>query len=181
MYLQLNNNKAVIIRRPAEADAEQLFHYFQQLSAETKSRFRPHPFDRDTTGYICNERANDLLPWIGIDANSGRIIAYMLVKKGMLEGDQRRYAERQFFADNSTTATFAPSVADDWQGAGVGKLMNKYIEEELRKERIKLVVLWGGVQADNDKAVHFYRGQGYISAGSFWHNDRNNYDMLKFL
>lgn len=181
MHIELSNNRTITVRPPEEADTEKLFHYFQELSEETKSRFGPHPFDRDTIYYLCSARADDILPWIGIDNASGQVIAYMVVKKGMLEGDQHRYDGQHFFADNSTTVTFAPSVADAWQGAGLGKLMNRFIEGELRKRGVKFVVLWGGVQEGNERAIRFYQGEGYIPAGSFWHHHRNNYDMIKFL
>ena len=40
------------------------------------------------------------------------------------------------------------------------------------------IVLWGGVRADNPRAVHFYRKMGFVEQGQFATKDTNNYDML---
>ena len=63
-----------------KTDEERLLQYFTQLSAETKSRFGPHPFDRDTVKHICNEQRDGTTRYIALDARNN-LMAYMLVKK----------------------------------------------------------------------------------------------------
>jgi GNAT superfamily N-acetyltransferase len=105
----------------------------------------------------------------------------MLFQKGMIEGDQRRFTERNQLPDPLTTITFAPSVADDWQSSGIGSGMYKLIEEKLKEDGTRQIVLWGGVQAGNTKAVNFYKKHRYQLLGSFWHDGKDNYDMAKWL
>ena len=49
---------------------------------------------------------------------------------------------------------------------------------DLRKKKYKQVLLWGGVQATNARAVHFYEKHGFKNIGSFWHDGKDNYDMV---
>jgi diamine N-acetyltransferase len=38
-------------------------------------------------------------------------------------------------------------------------------------------MLWMGVQATNERAVHFYTKWGFHKVGEFY-TDKNNYDMI---
>ena len=105
----------------------------------------------------------------------------MLIRQGMIEADQQRYAERSQFFDPNTTVTFAPSVADAWQSSGLGMAMAAYIEEDVMSRGTRTIILWGGVQASNNKAVNFYKKRGYQFIASFWYDGKDNHDMLKEL
>ena len=181
MIIELGNGKSINFRQLQAADAEALFNYFQNLSSESRSRFGPHAFDRDPVFTICNNPTPGLKRYISIDVSDECFVAYMLIQYGMIEGDAIRYASRNHFFDVATTVTFAPSVADDWQSRGLGTQLNNYIEKELIKTGIKTIVLWGGVQATNEKAIHFYKKNGYVYIDSFYYDGNNNYDMIKNL
>ena len=58
--------------------------------------------------------------------------------------------------------------------------MYKHIENDLRQKGVNRIVLWGGVQATNEKAVNFYKKHGFIELGHFEHNG-SNVDMVKDL
>jgi len=181
MKYQLSNGKVIEVRLLANSDNEKLFEYFDQdFSAESKSRFGPHLFDRDSINTICNKLDDEIKRYVAIDKD-GSIIAYMLVKQGMIEWDEKRYAERSLIYDHNTSVTFAPSIADAWQRSGIGSLMNTVIESDLKKQGIHFIILWGGVQATNEKAVSFYKKHGYKYIASFWHEGKDNYDMVKEL
>lgn len=181
MIRTLANNRKVIIRQLQSTEADVLFNYLQQLSPESRSRFGPHAFDKETIHTICENLSPGILRYISKDAEMGCIVAYMLIKQGMIEWDKERYAARNQFFDLSTTVTFAPSVADAWQRSGLGTVMNSIIENELINRGIKTIVLWGGVQASNEKAVNFYKKHNYRYISSFWHEGKDNYDMVKDL
>jgi diamine N-acetyltransferase len=178
---QLKNGKAVEIRLLENSDCGKLFDYFDQhFSKESKSRFGPHPFDKQTIDAICKNSDEEITRYIALDENKN-IAAYMLVKQGMNEWDEKRYAWRNQFYDHQSSVTFAPSVADAWQSSGLGTGMNNFIEGELRNRGIKNIILWGGVQASNKKAVNFYKKLGYEFIASFRHDEKDNYDMVKRL
>ena len=76
-----------------------------------------------------------------------------------------------------TDCTFAPSVADSWQGEGLGGTMFSVIRHNLLTNGFQRVVLWGGVQADNLEALAFYEAQGFVRMGEFSRNG-SNWDMM---
>jgi ribosomal protein S18 acetylase RimI-like enzyme len=181
MKYHLKNGKTVEVRLLAGSDNEKLFEYFDKhFSVESKSRFGPHSFDKNTIDAICQNPNGEIIRYIAFD-DERNIVAYMLIKQGMIEWDEKRYAERNQFYDHHSSVTFAPSVADAWQSSGVGSLMNRIIETGLKQQEIRSIVLWGGVQATNEKAVNFYRKLGYQSLASFRHDGKDNYDMVKEL
>lgn len=180
MELILNNGQKITVRLLDKTDTEKLFNYLSSLSAETKSRFGPHPFDWQMVESICNN-ADDVLRYVAVDESTGKVVAYMLFKQGMIYWDEKRYAERSQHFNYYTTVTYAPSVADAYQNAGLGSLMYSEIEKELKTKGIQHIVLWGGVQAANEKAVNFYKKFEYQLYGSFWHDEKDNLDMVKQL
>ncbi len=181
MIAELHNKKQVTIRQLQPADSEELFNYLQGLSAESRSRFGPHAFDKETVTNICNRQVPRWEGYLALDNSNGNILAYMLICQGMIEWDEKRYAQRNISFDTTSTVTFAPSVGDAWQSAGLGTLMNNFIESDLKKRRIKSIVLWGGVQASNKKAVNFYKKHHYQYISTFRNNEMDNFDMVKYL
>lgn len=181
MQIILRNQETVSIRLLKLSDEENIFQYLLHLSAESRSRFGPHPFDRETVKTICSNLPGDTRRYVTVQQSTGYILAYFLVKQGMIEFDRQRYAGRDQYFPEATTVTFAPSVADAWQSTGLGTAMNSFIESELKVMGIQHIVLWGGVQATNEKAVNYYKKIGYQYLASFWHNEKDNYDMMKTL
>jgi GNAT superfamily N-acetyltransferase len=126
---------------------------------------------------ICSNLAHDdVQRFVAVADN--RIVSYMLIKKGTIDADTERYVQNNVFFDTSTTVTYAPSVADVFQNTGLGSKMFAIIVSQLKKQGCHTIVLWGGVQATNARAVHFYKKHGFESKGNFWHNDKDNIDML---
>lgn len=182
MRIILKNNNPVDIRLLKQQNEESLFAYFENLSAQTKSRFGPHPFDKNTVHLMCRFLSPDILRYIALEPVTNKIIAYMLIRKGMLESDKKRLQENNIFINESIACSFAPSVADDWQGTGLAGKMFSLIENDLKeKTTYKTIVLWGGVQSSNQNAVQFYLKNGFTPKGNFLHNNMDNQDMLKEL
>ena len=75
--------------------------------------------------------------------------------------------------------TLAPSVADDYQSKGLGSVLMRRLVEIAREIGRTRMVLWGGTQATNDRAVHFYHKHGFTTVGEFQEPPGfNNYDMI---
>jgi len=179
--ITLKNNKTVLVRKLEGGDKECLYNYLQLLSGESRSRFGPHPFDWPAVMAIFDQPDNTITRYIAVSEHETILVAYMLIKQGMTEADQQRYAQRKQFFDKDKTCTFAPSVADGWQSTGLGTAMSTCIEKELQERGINKIILWGGLQASNLKAVNFYKKRGYQFIASFWHDEKDNYDMIKEL
>jgi GNAT superfamily N-acetyltransferase len=170
-----------ILMRPLRADdAARLWGYFCRLSEQSRARYGPHSFDQPTADQICATLDHGaLLRLVGTipDAGGERIIAYMLLKMDVLEDDQRRYTALGIPLDPDTDCTLAPSVADEYQNQGIGSLMLRHIIQVAPRLGRRRIVLWAGVQATNDRAVHYYSRWGFRKVGEFT-NGKNNYDMI---
>lgn len=176
MNFQTKTNKTIHIRKLQTTDLENLSHYLQNLSEESKKRFGPHPFDLPSIIEFYKE-PNIHQAYIAKTINTKEIIAYSIIKLGILEADFQRYKSYGIELYKETDCEFAPSVADAWQSCGIGNGMFQFILEELKKTDIQRIVLWGGVQADNEKAVRYYLKHGFQKVGQFTHNGEN-FDMI---
>lgn len=176
----LKNNKEVIVRDLLPGDNENLLFYFNSLSPETKSRFGPHLFDKLTIDWLCSPQSNDHVKLIACDVSSLKIIAYSIVRLYIVEHEMPRLQTYGINPNHQTDCTFAPSIADAYQAIGLGKIMFGKIEEKLKNLGKKRIVLWGGVQSDNDLAVNYYIKLGFTILGEFWYNGKN-FDMIKII
>jgi len=170
--------EATLCRYTAEF-ADKLLLYLNGLSGETCRRFGPHAFSEEGI----RETFNDLQKvygFIGLDAESQRIVAYSLIMTGCPEQDNKRYTAYGIHTEELALCTFAPSVADSWQSSGLGSLMFDYIKQEISQYGFNVMILWGGVQASNVRAVNFYTRHGFVAVGGFEHNG-NNIDMICYL
>jgi diamine N-acetyltransferase len=179
MIITTKNNKQVLLRRLNTADLGSLYDYLQNLSAETKKRFGPHSFEKQAIIDFYTNASNPI-GYIGIDIPTNEIIAYSIIKIGFIEHDGNRLRSYGITPDHKTDVTFAPSVADSWQSCGIGNEMFKYILSDLKNNVFKRIILWGGVQMDNGKAVSYYKKNGFKILGQFTHNGEN-YDMMHIM
>nr|WP_294906057.1 N-acetyltransferase [uncultured Lacibacter sp.] len=170
------HNKPVELRRYTPDDLESLLIYLHQLSPGTAKRFQPHSFRKEHVADFYNNPEHEA--WITTDPDTKKIIAYTVVKKGYLHHDYPRLQQYgvPFFYDHCYT--IAPSVTDEWQSSGVGQLLFDHVLNEIKNRNAKQLILWGGVQTDNTKAVRFYQKNGFRSLGHFQHNGLNEDMML---
>lgn len=176
MIIFSKKNHPVILSKLIADDFDELAIYLQNLSIETKKRFGPHPFDLLAIKDFY-ESTNQNTGYIARDAETQAIIAYSIVKSGYLEHDSFRLQSYSLHLSHETDCTFAPSVADAWQSQRIGESLFLYILKSLQSSGIKRIILWGGVQSDNEKAVHFYKKHGFRILGGFEYNGLN-YDMI---
>lgn len=168
-------NKQVELRRFTKDDMEHLLTYLHHLTRATAKRLQPHPYHKDDV--ITFHALPEHEAWIAVDEATNKIVAYTVLKKGYLHHDYPRlqqYGVDIFYDD---CYTIAPSVTDEWQSEGVGQLLFNYVLDELKNREVKQLLLWGGVQTDNIKAVRFYQKNGFRSLGHFQYNGLNE-DMI---
>jgi diamine N-acetyltransferase len=176
MILLAKNNRQFSLSALNPEDFDRLTDYLQRLSLETLRRFGPHKFDKLSIVELFMN-SNYYHGYIAQDTETLEIIAYSVVKIGYLEHDSSRLRSYGLIPDHETDCTFAPSVADQWQSLGVGNSLFKYILSDLKTRGIQRIILWGGVQSDNFKAVNFYIINGFRTLGQFEYNGQN-YDMI---
>jgi GNAT superfamily N-acetyltransferase len=176
MMVTTKDNRQILLRKFDLEDSADLAAYFIQLSDESKRRYGPHAFDEQAIRGLY-KNPNPLIGFIALDPGNNRFIAYSVIKPGFLQQDQARLQSWGLTLDPETDATYAPSVADGWQNCGVGNSMFGFILSDLKLKGIRRIILWGGVQATNEKAVEFYLKNGFKTLGQFEHNG-TNFDMI---
>ena len=160
------------MRSLKRTDEKALGDYFLGLSEKMKSLFAPHRFDRETAKAL--SRGKDearALRFIALCR--GRIVGYVILAPEMKPGDAERYGR----FDGAGVCAVGPSVADDFQDRGLGTQLFEYVLDIARALGKKKMVLMGGVQARNKRAVHFYRKFGFNKVGEF-HAEFKCYNMV---
>lgn len=173
---QAKNGADIICRRLTIEDHDALYLYLQALSSQSKKRFGPHPFDKSSIFKFYNEQTVLNIPYGAFDNKTNTLIAYAIIRTGYLECDKDRLESYGLELNNSSDCTFAPSVADQWQGLGVGGCLFNFILSDL-PDNVKRIILWGGVQADNQRAINYYKKKEFRLLGEFEHHGAN-FDML---
>ena len=178
--LALRSGEATL-RCLRDDDAELLGAYFARLSPRTRDFYGPHRFDSETADRLCRETRTDteVVRFVVTvpDGDGARIIAYFIVGFRMQDADVKRFAARGTPLDDRTDAYLAPSVEDAYQNTGVGSAVMGNLVPWLRGLGRRRLMLLGGVQQRNERAIAFYRKWGFRTVGEF-HTRQANYDMI---
>jgi GNAT superfamily N-acetyltransferase len=171
MQVVLPNGQKISLRTFQLQDRTALSHYLNQLSDETKQRFAPHDFDEESIQQLY-QNPSSYIGFLALDQNE-TIVAYAVVKIGHLSYEADRLVAYGLQLNPLSDAVLAPSVADAWQGSGVGSAMMQLIKEQLLKFGMQRIFLWGGVQETNIQAVKFYEKHRFTKLGVFEYKGRN--------
>ncbi len=179
----LSHDATPVLFRPVlRGDATILGDYFLSLSDQTKRRYGPHRFDRETAEELVatTDPAHTLRMIATVPkGETEQVIAYFLLILGIREDDAARYEKLSIPLRTDTDCTLAPSVADSYQSKGLGSVLMKHLKLVARRLGRSRMVLWGGTQATNDRAIHYYHKHGFHTVGEFQEPPgNNNYDMI---
>lgn len=174
----------VVFRPITAADAAILGRYFCGLSQDTISRYGPHPFDQSTADKLCAEiNYAETIRMIAVEGKgaSAQVIAYFIFQPNIPAGELERYAKAGISLDAVKGCLIAPSVADAYQNRGLGTPLMWHMFVVARRLGFAKMVLMGGVYLTNERAVHFYRKNGFRDIGVTFENPpdsgRISYDM----
>lgn len=167
-------NTIVQVKKYKNCDSILLHHYLNNLSEESKKRFAPHSYDlRAIQDFSKGE--NEILAYVVKRKDTGEIIAYFVLKSTFAFHEIKRFQSYDIKLNPDRDMAFAPSIADDWQGKGLSMLLFQFILSELKGLPTRRLILWGGVQNDNTRAINFYKKTGFHAIGQFeyqgWNTD----------
>ena len=171
MFCHRNNpvsesGEAAWARPLLPTDAVRLGVYFESLSAETRRRFGPHPLDAATARQLCVEiDPTHVLRWVAVAGDD--LIAYFILMWSVTTHERDRYAARGVVLSGDVDCTFAPSVADRFQGQGLGSRLFDPLRSLARRAGRRHMVLLGGTQGTNARAIAYYTRLGFETLGSF--------------
>lgn len=164
-------------------DAEALGTCFDGLSSATRRVYGPHPLDAAHARLLCADLDyGQYLRFLAVvqppAGPDGAVVAYFVLQLGVRDGDRRRYDAHGPGLVDAETGTFAPCVADAFQGRGLGSALLPHVLDAARACGRRRVVLWGGVRDDNPRARHFYAKFGFRAVGRFAAGGVDNCDMF---
>ena len=169
--LTLRSGADATLRSLHADDPDLLGAYFASLSSRTRDFYGPHRFDSETADRLCRETRTDteVVRFVVTvrDGEGARIIAYFIVGFRMQDSDTKRYVARGTPLDDRTDAYLAPSVEDGYQDTGVGSAVMGHLVPWLRGLGRRRLMLLGGVQQRNERAIAFYRKWGFRIVGDF--------------
>ncbi|MFD7610936.1 GNAT family N-acetyltransferase [Streptomyces sp. NPDC059828] len=177
--LALEGGSEVVFRPLARADAERLAGFLEGLSPESRRFSTQDGYDLVAARELCDAIARyDKLRLVLEEAPAGRIVGLLEFSLDLHPDDIARYQE----ADIPLAATdcrFGPTLADDYQGKGVGTHVFPLIADVARRLGRKRIILWGGVLAGNPRAIRYYEKSGFRPVGTFAEADgTRSLDML---
>lgn len=161
-----SRNEQFLLRPLVREDASELGRFFNSLSAETRSRFAPHPLDQTFAAALCaglNEDPADRF----ILGSSGSIFGYFILDPVVPAHEAERYRYYDIELVPGEDCMFAPCLADSHQDRGLGGQVMPHLIEHCRRKGYRSLVLLGGTQETNALALQFYRKSGFIPLGSF--------------
>jgi RimJ/RimL family protein N-acetyltransferase len=177
MLIQINT-QFIQIRLLKFDDSKLLYEYCNGLSDLTKIRFAPHGFDEETVENVCGNIGKDnSFRFVAITLDTERIVGYFIAQNGISENDKSRFLQNDIDLKPEGCCSIAPSIAGNYQGSGAGKALFRFMIDYLKEQQKHHLILLGGVQKENEKAIRFYQKMGFQEAGEFDRNGVFNLNM----
>ncbi|MDG4863739.1 GNAT family N-acetyltransferase [Streptomyces sp. T-3] len=158
----------VTLRPLAPPDAERLGGFLADLSPQSRRFSTFDGYDLAAARELCAAIGRyDKLRLVLEEAPGGRIVGLLEFSLDLTAADIARHAQAGIRLDPATDCRFGPTLADDYQAKGVGTLLLPLLVETARRLGRTRIILWGGVLADNARALRFYEKNGFRRVGSF--------------
>lgn len=166
--VQTRDGQPLEVRELHAEDAREFGRFFAGLGAETRSYFGPHPLDAAEAARLCAAQPEPMARRIVAIAD-GLIAGYFILELGVRDEDADRYRARGQELNPGRVATLAPVMADDWQNRGVAGAVFPSLLRVARAAGRDSLLLMGGTQKRNARAVRFYLREGFQPRGEFEH------------
>lgn len=172
--LWMATGEQLILRPLIPSDGEMLTRFLQALSPESRRLSTFAGYDRATAQELCDAiaRYDKLrLAVVETDKAEASIVGLMEFSFDLTSGDILRYANYGIGLDQKSDCRFGPTLADGWQNRGLGSRLLPPLWQIARGFGRSRVILWGGVLADNSRAIRFYAKNGFRHVGRFVNGD----------
>jgi len=181
--ITLSDGEKLLFRPLESGDVAQLSTFLQGLSPETRRLSTFDGYDLEMAKELCNainkyDKLRLVVESNSIPVLSGRIVGLVEFSFGLPEGDIERFTKAGYKLDADMDCRFGPTLSDDYQNQGLGGKLFPFVVEIARNFGKRRIILWGGVLADNERAIHFYEKKGFKRAGAFSKDGVETLDMI---
>lgn len=168
--LVLPTGEAIVFRPLQQGDEVGLADFLLSLSSQTRRFSAFSSYDLAMARALC-EAINryDKLRFIAVVGS--RVVALLEFSFGLVAEDRERYRKNGIELDERTDCRFGPCIADAYQNRGVGSALLAPVLDIARRFGKRRMILWGGVLADNRRAIRYYEKNGFHLLGRFWNED----------
>jgi ribosomal protein S18 acetylase RimI-like enzyme len=156
-------------------DHLKLFHYLHSFDEQNARFFAPHSSDLISIQTFYQDPLHR--GWCGVDDTSVSLVGYAILRLDIPAHDRERMAGYGFRPDSRIDASFAPSVAVAYRGTGLADELWFRVLRDAKDYGRRRIFLWGGVKAENLRAIRFYERLGFIRLGTFLY-EGENLDMV---
>lgn len=165
--------------RPLQADdTDALTDFLQGLSAETRRLSTFPGYDAEIATELCDAIAiYDKLRFV-IENQQHEIVGLLELSFAITAGDRERFQSYGIELNQETDCRFGPTLADAYQDKSLGSRSFPEVADIVRRFNRQRLILWGGVLADNARAIHFYQKHGFRVAGKFSQGGQTHLDMI---
>jgi RimJ/RimL family protein N-acetyltransferase len=177
--LQTTLGEKITLRPLLHSDIEKLTSFLENLSSETRRLSTFDSYDKVTATVLCNAiNKYDKLRFI-LENQRKEIIGLIEFTLDIPENVVEQYRRYGTDLDIDNTCRFGPTLADDYKSKGVGSLIFPFVIKITKLLGEKYIILYGGVFADNIRAIKYYEKHGFRVVGRYIdENKRESVDMI---
>jgi len=177
--LQTQSGEKITLRPLLNSDIEGLTSFLENLSTETRRLSTFDSYDKVTAAGLCDAiNKYDKLRFV-LESQSKEIVGLIEFTLDIPQNVIDTYTTYGLPLDTGYTCRFGPTLADKYQSKGLGTLLFPYVVKIAKLLGKKHIILYGGVFADNFRAIKYYEKHGFKIAGKYNNDDGiENLDMI---
>jgi ribosomal protein S18 acetylase RimI-like enzyme len=177
--LSTNTKEELLLRPLLHSDIGKLTSFLENLSIETRRLSTFDSYDKVTAKELCNAISKyDKLRFV-LENQNKEIVGLIEFTLDIPQNIIDKYTTYGITLDTKYTCRFGPTLADEYQSKGLGNLIFPYVLKIAELLGRKHIILYGGVLADNTRAINYYQKHGFKIAGKFYNdNGVENLDMI---
>lgn len=180
--IETYEGESLILRPLVPEDVVALTDFLQNLTEKTRKLSTFASYDAVMAQELCDAiNRYDKLRFV-LDSTEKKIVGLLEFSLDIPAGDSERFKEYGFDLSSNTDCRFGPTLADTYQDKGVGSKILPSLFDLAKRFGKERMILFGGVLAENQRAIHFYLKKGFVLAGEFTNSEGIHcLDMIKVL
>jgi mycothiol synthase len=178
--VELDSGEPIHFKPLGMHDVETMALFLSGLSEETRRLSSFEGYDHDHALELCESIGKyDKMRFVAT-TDDGNIVGVIEYSFGIPGSDVERYKSYGIILEPGKDCRFGITLADDYQSKKLGRKISGYIDNVAVQASMSRVILWGGVLAENTRAISYYTNKGFIEAGRFTREDGVEcVDMIK--